>query len=232
MHSEREEAHLLDRNGGGRGGRDSGDQGRSAGATERGRRGQRGADRSPYSSTATTSAAIAAQSGYAYLGVSDSGFAPTSATVNANGVLQYNFYGPAAHTVVDTIGGCTSPSRSPISDYQCRYTAGGSYTVKEDGAATHTATVLVKDLLSATTVTHGTAVTITAATASPRSGWGFGVEILKPGGAWTALVSATTTRTASYTPATAGTYQFRSRLRDLTTSAASGYGPAVSLTVH
>ena len=45
-------------------------------------------------------------------------------------------------------------------------------------------------------------------------------------------VTATTTRTASYTPTTAGTYQFRSRMRDLTTSAASGYGPAVSLTAH
>jgi plastocyanin len=184
-----------------------------------------------FSSSSSASAGVTAAAGFSYASMRDTGFSPTSITVPMGNILQYAFFGPAAHTVVDSAAGCTSPSKAAPSYYECRYTAGGTYTAKEDNASTHTIKVLVADTLSATRVAHGTAVTVITDSYPVPSGWGIDVQVKKPGSTtWTQLASGSTARSLSYTPATAGSYQFQSRIRNLTSGVANAYGPAVALT--
>jgi hypothetical protein len=70
----------------------------------------------------------------------------------------------------------------------------------------------------------------TASTA-PASGYVLDLEVLKPGSStWTTVATGLTTKTESYTPSAAGTYQLRSRLRKTSSGAATSYSPAVKLT--
>lgn len=183
----------------------------------------------PDTNVVSTTANVRAATNTSYAAVSDTGISSASTSLPVGGAVQYDFYGPAAHSMVVPLLGWTSGTRNAISDAVCRLSVAGGYIAEEDAATTHVETLWATDKVSAASVPHGTAVTVTMATAALPSGDGIDLQVLAPGGSWTTIASGTTALTNSYTPGVAGTYQFRSRLRNLTSNAASSYSPAVSL---
>jgi plastocyanin len=187
---------------------------------------------SSYSSSASKSITVHAATSTSYITVRDTGFSPTSLLAAPGQSVQFDFYGPGQHSAKDgsPLALFDSGVVSPVNYFAFRYTAGGTYPVL-DANSSHTASVGIKDGLSAATVAHGTAVTVTMASASPASGFVLDLQVLVPGSStWATVANGTTSPTARYTPATAGTYQLRSRLRNNSTGAATGYSPAVTLT--
>ena len=89
-------------------------------------------------------------------------------------------------------------------------------------------------VVSPTGGTTNTTFTITWASAPPTGGRVFDVEIKRPSPAsYAKWLPGTTETSASFTPdAGPGTYRFRSRLRDTTTGAKSGYSPGAAITVN
>lgn len=183
-----------------------------------------------YSNTTSTAVTVIPQAMHGYLGVTDSGFSRSTLLIRQGATVQFDFFGPAAHSVVDPITGCSTGSKSAVSLATCRYTASGDFIVKEDNATVHEATIEVPDVLSAATVAHGTSVRVGGASAPVPSGWGIDYQVLKPGSkTWLAFSAGSSSTTVAYKPPTAGTYQFRSRLRNLTTGAISAYSLPVKL---
>jgi plastocyanin len=79
----------------------------------------------------------------------------------------------------------------------------------------------------------GTVFTITVASIAAPTGFVYDVQKKNPGGSFQTWMSGITTKTALFdsTGQPTGQYSFRSRLRRLSNNGASGYSPAVNITV-
>ena len=76
----------------------------------------------------------------------------------------------------------------------------------------------------------GTTFTLTWASAAPTGSLVFDVQRMDPGGTtFKKWQTGVTTLSATYMPALAGTYVFRTRVRNMTTGAVSNYSPKVSI---
>jgi plastocyanin len=76
----------------------------------------------------------------------------------------------------------------------------------------------------------GTTFTLTWASAAPTGSLVFDVQRMDPGGTkFKKWQTGVTTLSATYMPALAGTYVFRTRVRDMNTGAVSKYSPKVSI---
>jgi hypothetical protein len=65
-----------------------------------------------------------------------------------------------------------------------------------------------------------------------RRGWVADIEVLRPAASkWAWLKTDVTTTFVTFTPARAGTYQLRARLRDKALKKSSGFSPASTLRV-
>lgn len=137
-------------------------------------------------STNTNSASASVTVGSAasthYISVNDSGFSPTSLSITPGQVVQFNFFGPGTHSAKDgsPLALFNSGAEAPVSYYVFTYASAGAYPV-DDADSSHTATVDVTDELSASSVVHGHAVTVTMASRAPASGYALDLEVLKPG---------------------------------------------------
>src|SRR5439155_15181122 len=119
---------------------------------------------------------------------------------------------------------------------------GGSFTTTLGSGATyadfcrfHPSTMRgrlqLPDKVSPATGSAGTTFTLTVATANALSPLVYDIQRRVNGGAWTAFHTGTTTRMFTVRPATAGTYDFHSRLRNTSNGAKSGYSPIVRIIV-
>ena len=76
----------------------------------------------------------------------------------------------------------------------------------------------------------GTTFTLTWASAAPTGSLVFDVQRMDPGSTkFKKWQTGVTTLSATYMPALAGTYVFRTRVRDMNTGAVSKYSPKVSI---
>jgi len=93
--------------------------------------------------------------------------------------------------------------------------------------------VKVPIVLSATSVSVGSAVTVTVATQNAPSGYTYDVQTKTGSGSWGFWQRGVSGRNQTFTPSTAGTYSFRARLRDTAGTnkgATSGWSPSKSVT--
>jgi plastocyanin len=79
--------------------------------------------------------------------------------------------------------------------------------------------------------TKGKTFTLTWASADASAGYGYDVQIHRPGAAWTAFQSTTTTPSTTITPHVRGTFRFRARLHDTTKGITSDWSDVVLLKV-
>jgi hypothetical protein len=167
--------------------------------------------------------------------VSDSGVTPTAANANKGAMALWHF-APSnidAHTLSDGSGLqlFASGPNAPGTYYGFTFVAAGLYPVLDNGSPR--GSVSVPLTRSPTSGQQSTTFTITWAVGALPSGDVCDIQIKRPGStgfvSWQNAMSATQ---ATFTPdAGPGKYQFRARLRNPVSGAASGYSTAKAITV-
>jgi streptogramin lyase len=156
-------------------------------------------------------------------------FTPVTAKLAKQGTtLQWSFYGPVSHTATDStgMGLFDSGVHSFVTYFSFAFTAAGSYAFHCTIHPTLMNGTVSVPISVPKTGTVGTPFTVTWASAGPPSGFVFDAQVKTPGSTtWTTWQTAVTTLSADYTPAVAGTYQFRARLRNAANGKASAYSP-------
>ena len=107
----------------------------------------------------------------------------------------------------------------------------GSYAYHCNFHPTMTGTVKVPVIVSPASGTTSTTFTIKLATKAPPSPYVYDVQKKVGSGAWANYRVGVTTITVAFHPLATGTFSFRSRLRNTSTAASSGYSPAKTITV-
>lgn len=166
--------------------------------------------------------------------VSDFAFTPATANASQGATVQWNFKGPSRHTATAAMGLFNSGTKSASTSYSFVFVAAGKYAYQ---CTLHPSqmkgTVAVPMRRSPSSGTTTTAFVLTWASSSPPAGHVVDVQVKRPG--TTSFVNWKTNQTArqaSFTPdAGAGTYAFRSRLRNTSTAKASSYSAPVSIAV-
>jgi Tol biopolymer transport system component len=149
------------------------------------------------------------------ISVTDTGFTPQNITVTMGQKLGWNISGNLVHDIFDNsnIGLFGSGKVSNGGTYGATFFAAGTYPVI-DHSNLATGAIHVPLRVSPQTGLIGTTFTVTWSSLVPKSTFSFDVQMKKTDAtAWTNFISNTTTRLAKITPAIAGTYAFRSRLR-------------------
>ena len=179
--------------------------------------------------------------------VRDSGYSPLLATVNQGGVVQWTFAGSRAHTVTDLLA--LGPSKAPwfgstailSGSYGHAFQAAGTYVYRSTASKDSVffvgvVTVPIKVAPSAGTT--ATTFTITWSSA-PISGYVFDVQsrFEKAGTtkwtAWKAWQTGASAAGGSFVPTLgAGTYDFISRIRNVSTGSVSGWSPDATVSAH
>jgi hypothetical protein len=170
--------------------------------------------------------------------VSDTGFSPASTTAKQGDTIRWNFTGTVGHSARDGSGlGLYDSGLMPSgSSYSYTFGVAGAFAVADAGS-TNTSQVSVPIVIVPNAGTVASTFAVTWATAAAPAGYVYDVQIQKPGAtafaSWQKGVTVANGLFASGDPAWAGvgTYQFRSRLRNVATSAASGWSPSRSISV-
>ena len=165
--------------------------------------------------------------------VQDTGFAPSSAKVSGPGAAAY-WVIPASdttsHELVDGTGFGLFHSgvKAPGTSYAFAFPASGTYVVTDssDGAAEQVGVPILAEQLP------GHRPTLEWASAPPPSGARFEVQDIAPGGTtFTRFRYTTTTGGSLGLRLPAGTYKFRSRLRNPASGVATRWSPILTVTV-
>lgn len=165
--------------------------------------------------------------------VGDTGFVPNSAPAAQGDTVGWTFTGNNFHQLTDStgMGLFDSDARPPGASFQFNFSAAGTYSVS-DGLTNKRGSIAVSIILPAKART-AVAFRVTWSAAPPLSGFVFDTQIRNPSDSsfhdW--LVGQTNT-SANYVAAVAGTYAFRSRLRNTTTDASSNWSPAGQILVQ
>ena len=175
-----------------------------------------------------------AKPGVGYVLSMDASFQPARRGVKLGGTVQWTFYGPRAHRVADASGmGLFDSGLKPIvTSYSRAFTAAGVYSYRDPSNAALTGSVSVPLGASPASGSASTSFTLTWATKVADAGYAYDVQVKRPGSTtWVAWRTGTTAASAGFVPdAGAGTYAFRSRLRNTANGKASGWSASKSIT--
>jgi uncharacterized repeat protein (TIGR01451 family) len=176
------------------------------------------------------SGTVNAESGVSYVSVGDSGYSPSSLTIQMGTIVQYNIFGSAAHDLSENQTHLFDTGvKSPTSYARQQFNAAGLYTIT-DSPSGRTQSVRIAPSGPAA-ATSAVPFTITWSANPLPSGYREDVQVLLPGSStWTDWMLLQTATSGSYTASTTGQYQFRARLR-LPGTGSVAYGPAWSVSV-
>jgi plastocyanin len=168
--------------------------------------------------------------------IKDTGFTPKTASSTLGRGIKWTVNSGAVqtHQVADSsgMGLFTSPILSAGQSYTFTFISAGGYKYKDNLHATLTGTINVPVGTFPLTGSASTGFTITWASAAPLTGYVFDVQIKRPGGVWTNWQTNQTVQSATFTAdAGVGTYSFRARYHNNSNGKASGWSPAVSITI-
>jgi uncharacterized repeat protein (TIGR01451 family) len=202
-------------------------------------------DATPADDTATTTVTALAESEVSYVSVSLTGFKLSHLVAGLGSSVQWNNVGAEKHSVTDAMKLGCSVSACPLFDSglmpaltysRYAFTAAGSYDIT-DAATGKTANVAVQPTVSPGSGTTSTNFTVTWATQAAPAGYVYDVQVTSPAStAWKSWLTGTTTPSGPFSSANpfwagAGTYEFRSRLRNVGTGMASHFSHKVPLVV-
>jgi uncharacterized repeat protein (TIGR01451 family) len=189
-------------------------------------------DPSGANNSATQSTSVAAQKKTAYNSVTDAGSTPATSAVAQGTTVQWNFFGPNTNGVNDStgMGLFSSGPHAPVSYFRYLYVGAGQYDVAD--SLHHLGLVKVALKVAPVSGTVTTARTITWSSTVAPLGFVFDIQVLRPGTTtWADWRVGRSGRSAVFTPdAGAGTYKFRSRMRDVSGGAAARYSAAKKMT--
>ncbi len=168
--------------------------------------------------------------------VADFSFSPPAVDDAAGDAVLWSFSGPSDHTVTDAtgMGLFDSGPLGPGSTYFFQFVAAGFYAYQCTIHPTlMSGTVSVPMSIEPTSGTVTTVFTLTWATTEAPAGFGYDVQILRPGATkWVSWGATKTSPTGEFTPDSgAGTYEFRARLTNQSTGRAAAYSKAFAITV-
>src|SRR4051794_8279318 len=176
-----------------------------------------------------------AKPGVGYVLSMDGSFQPARRGVKLGGTVQWTFYGPRVHRVADASGMnlFDSGPRAIVSSYSRAFTAAGLYSYRDPASPALSGSISVPLGASPASGSPSTAFTVTSATNTADAGYAYDVQIRRPGSpAWVAWRTGTTAPSAGFVPdAGAGTYSFRSRLRNTGNGNASGWSASKTIAV-
>jgi plastocyanin len=188
--------------------------------------------------TATTATTFTVLNGVSAF---DFGFTPTPITVAQGGGVLWSNAGPSIHDTnsdgcVDGVGTTgvglwCSPDMNVGDTFSFVFTAAGQFTYHCSIHPVMVATVSVLPTASPASGPVGTTFTITVATVAPDTDLVYDIQKKDPGRQFQDWMIGITTPSATFVPAAAGTYQFRARVRRISTNGASLYSSPVSITV-
>lgn len=169
-------------------------------------------------------------------------FTPTPLTVGQGATVLYTNNGSLVHdtnsdgcvdgTSFTGVGLWCSPDLDPGQQYQFLYYAAGQFPYHCSFHPTQmTGTISIQPTASPPSGPVGTTFTITVATQAPDSDLVYDIQKKDPGRQFQDWQIGVTTPSVTFVPSSAGTYQFRSRVRRVSTGQASSYSLQVSITV-
>ena len=165
--------------------------------------------------------------------VRDTGFAPRAASVSGPGAAAYWVF-PASDTTSHELADGTgfglfdSGAEAPGSSYAFTFPASGTYTVtdKADGARERVAVAIV----AIADYADGSGPALDWAEEAPPAGARFEVQDIPPGGTkFVYFTSTTRTGVQLSKKLPAGTYKFRSRMRNPATGVTTGWSPTATV---
>ena len=172
--------------------------------------------------------------------LSDAGFAPQAATVPVGSSPDWQ--APKSNTMAHRIADASplglftaEPIQPGFSQTPYRFAYASSYSLKDPAMPAHTMTLGVVPVTDATSFPRANGVQVVWAAAAVPDGYVMDVQVKKPGSSsFTAWKTGVNNRSARYATATAGSYQFRARLRQTSPAPAVtlGWSPAVAVTAH
>jgi plastocyanin len=167
--------------------------------------------------------------------VSNTAFTPSTRYVSPGATQLFSFAGPGMHTVTDASGmGLFDSGQQALGAlYGFTIPGAGSYAYRCTILTSMTGTVKAGMTASPPSGKTSTVFTLSWAAGAPPSGYGFDVQVKRPGSStWVSLRNDTLTSSTTWTPPNGtGTYQFRARLQRLGTTTASGWSAALSVSV-
>ena len=163
----------------------------------------------------------------------DFAFSPSGVKAAMGSTVTWTNNGTVNHTSTQDspLALWTTGPIAPGASSSTTLTAAGTYTYHCAIHTFMTGKVKVPVAVSPTSGTIATTFTITLATVAAPSGFVYDVQMKTGTGSFVKFKNGLTTASMTFHPAAIGTYAFRSRLRNVTTGAASAYSPAKSITV-
>ena len=150
--------------------------------------------------------------------------------------VQWTFFGPGTQSATDSTGmGLYDSGRhSFVSTFSHVFDAAGDYTFHSTTNSTLSGVIKVMARVTPNSVTVGSPATVQFATGTASPGFHYEVQMRGPGQHSFSTWVSTTQPNASFTPLSAGTYEFEARLVDTATSSptSSGWSPIVTLTAN
>jgi uncharacterized repeat protein (TIGR01451 family) len=193
-------------------------------------------DPSSGNNTVSTTTTVNPEPGVHYFSVRDAGITPSFHRVAMGETVQWDFFGPGAHQITDShgLGYLDTGLHSPIDTWRFTFNQSAEFRTKDlDTFPLNTNKIVVPVQPSPSAGTHLTTFLVTWALTPPPTGLGVDVQIKRPGGVWQSWRRFQTTGLSdSFVPdAGAGTYYFRTRMRNSANTAHSRFGPAMPITV-
>jgi plastocyanin len=163
--------------------------------------------------------------------IGDNFFDPPSATAPRGGTVRWTNNGFVRHTTTGNAPlNLWSASVNPGAQADQKFVAGGSYAYHCTIHFGMAGTVNVPIAVSPASGSTATTFTVTLASQAAPSGFEYVVQKKDPGGSFAAFRTVTTAST-TFKPTSGGSYQFRAALKRTTSSAASGFSAAQTISV-
>jgi hypothetical protein len=162
----------------------------------------------------------------------DAGFySPPTVRMTGPGPQNWSWNGATESVTSTGLQNLFNSGVKSSGSYSFNFWGAGSYPYGSTAQLSQKGTVQVDVCSAQGSFKHGSLVYVEVQS-SHHAHWLEDVEIKKPGASkWAWLHYGVATSYTSFTPATAGTYQVRSRLRRTTINRASEFSPAFSIKV-
>jgi uncharacterized repeat protein (TIGR01451 family) len=185
--------------------------------------------------TAQTATTVVPEPGVQYISVRDDGLVPSFHEVPLGGTLQWDFFGPGVHEIMDAhgLGLIDTGPVQPVTYVRHTFNLSAEIRTMDVGYPANNGKLVVPVEVSPSSGTTATTFTVQWALAPLPSRFVEDVQIKRPTATrWQPFRHATSTLSAAFTPdAGAGTYAFRDRVRNQANDTHSRFGPPVEIQV-
>jgi hypothetical protein len=182
-----------------------------------------------------TKTAVTAEPGVEYVSVRDASITPPFHNVPLGGTVQWDFFGPGVHEIVDAhgLGLFDSGPVTPVAYFRYTFDLSGEVRTTDVGYPDNAGKIVAPLQVSPSNGRETTTFTLKWALSPLPPNLVEDVQIKRPSSShWERYLRGTKLLGGAFHPdAGAGTYSFRDRIRNTATDTWSRFGPPVSISV-